>query len=42
MIALREQLAVSGAPEHDAEPHTRTAATETADDVVRLEALTKD
>src|SRR5258706_16023775 len=39
MIALREQ---SGAPEHDAEPRTRTAAITTADDAVRLEALTKD
>jgi ABC-2 type transport system ATP-binding protein len=42
MIALREQPAASGAPEHDAEQRTRTAATATADDAVRLEALTKD
>ncbi len=42
MIDLREQPAASGALAHDTEQRKRAAATATADDAVRLEALTKD
>src|SRR5260221_7266470 len=42
MIDLREQPAASGALAHDTEQRKRTAATATADDGARLEALTKD